>query len=66
MERLKIAVALLIAAAMLLSLTACGDKGPDVTGKYICVGESYGGEYSLFGKLDRAEKGRQRHLFFRF
>lgn len=46
MERLKIAVALLIAAAMLLSLTACGDKGPDVTGKYICVGESYGGEYS--------------------
>ena len=28
MERLKIAVALLIAAAMLLSLTACGDKGP--------------------------------------
>ena len=46
MKRLKIAVALLIAAAMLLSLTACGDKGPDVTGKYICVGESYGGEYS--------------------
>ncbi len=29
---------------MLLSLTACGDKGPDVTGKYICVGESYFGE----------------------
>ena len=32
---------LLLAAAMTLSLAACGDKGPDVTGKYICVGESY-------------------------
>ena len=30
-----------MAIAMLLSLAACGDKGPDVTGKYICVGESY-------------------------
>ena len=26
---------------MLLGLTACGSKGPDVTGKYLCVGESY-------------------------
>lgn len=30
---------------MLLGLTACGDKGEDVTGKYLCTGESYfGGE----------------------
>ena len=46
MKRIKIVLVLLIAAAMMLSLAACGDKGPDVTGKYICVGESYGGEYS--------------------
>ena len=26
---------------MLLGLTACGDKGEDVTGKYLCTGESY-------------------------
>ena len=28
---------------MVIGLCACGDKGPDVTGKYICVGESYEG-----------------------
>ena len=41
MKQIKFAIALLMAIAMLLSLAACGDKGPDVTGKYICVGESY-------------------------
>ena len=41
MKQIKFAIALLMARAMLLSLAACGDKGPDVTGKYICVGESY-------------------------
>ena len=45
MKRFKTVIALLMAVAMLLSLAACGEKGPDVTGKYICVGESYGGEY---------------------
>ena len=34
-------IAVLLALMMTLALTACGDKGPDVTGKYICVGESY-------------------------
>ena len=41
MKQIKFAIALFMAIAMLLSLAACGDKGPDVTGKYICVGESY-------------------------
>ena len=41
MKQIKFAIALLMAIAMLLSLAACGDKVPDVTGKYICVGESY-------------------------
>ena len=41
MKQIKFAIALLMAISMLLSLAACGDKGPDVTGKYICVGESY-------------------------
>ena len=35
MKQIKFAIALLMAIAMLLSLAACGDKGPDVTGKYI-------------------------------
>ena len=43
MKRFKTVIALLMAVAMLLSLAACGEKGPDVTGKYICVGESYVG-----------------------
>lgn len=46
MKRIKTLVALLMALAMLVSLTACGNKGADVTGKYICIGESYGGDYS--------------------
>lgn len=37
-------VTFLFIIMMFLALTACGDKGPDVTGKYICVGESYFGE----------------------
>ncbi len=38
---MKKMIAALLALLMILPLTACGSKGPDVTGKYLCVGESY-------------------------
>ncbi|MGN0798804.1 MAG: hypothetical protein ACI4NU_00045 [Christensenellales bacterium] len=41
---MKRIIALLLALTLMVSFAACGEKGPDVTGKYICVGESYGGE----------------------
>lgn len=44
MRTLKTTIAFVMTACMLLFLAACGEKGPDVTGKYICVGESYSGE----------------------
>lgn len=37
-------IALFVALLMALPLAACGSKGADVTGKYICVGLSYDGE----------------------
>lgn len=40
-NNMKKFIAVLLTLMMTLALTACGDKGPDVTGKYICVGESY-------------------------
>lgn len=42
MKRTKMALLCILVVAMLFSLLGCGEKGPDVTGKYICVGESYG------------------------
>lgn len=41
MRTLKTTIAFVMTACMLLFLAACGEKGPDVTGKYLCVGESY-------------------------
>ena len=38
----SLVLVLALTLALTLSLAACGEKGPDVTGKYICVGEAYG------------------------
>lgn len=38
---MKRAIALLLVLILMVPFAACGGKGEDVTGKYICVGESY-------------------------
>lgn len=42
MKKFRNIVAVALSALMLIALCACSkDKGPDVTGKYICYEESY-------------------------
>lgn len=43
MKQLKKILALVLVAAMIFALSAC-KKGEDVSGKYICIGENYGGD----------------------
>ena len=48
-------LAVSLSALMLIALCACSkDKGPDVTGKYICYEESYdNGAISISADRDR-------------
>lgn len=41
---MKRILAVILALSMIISFTACGSKGPDVTGKYTAVSATYDGE----------------------